>query len=125
MDKTTLGLFGAAASLVLAAGPAAATPVAPASSFADLLSPIANAVARLKADDEARAGEPETRSQDPRCVNASRSRAAPPVYCRATRTGPDAQAGSTQGTAPSETRAPSQTPPPSDGSPKPAQTPTP
>ncbi|MFZ2006681.1 MAG: hypothetical protein WAV02_16465 [Stellaceae bacterium] len=59
MDKRTAGLLGAVASIA-AIGPAqAATPALPKPpSYADLLAPIPNAVALLKADDHARAQNP-------------------------------------------------------------------
>lgn len=61
MDKITAGLLGAVAGLAsMASAKAANLPGAPtealhASSYAELLTPIPNAVARLKADDAARA----------------------------------------------------------------------
>jgi hypothetical protein len=62
MDKKLAGLLGAAAALTTMTGANAATP-APAlqaTSYAELLNPVPNAVAQLIADDEARA----TRSRD-------------------------------------------------------------
>jgi hypothetical protein len=65
MDKTIARLLGAAAALTTMTG-ANATSVAataptdalPASSYADLLAPVPNALAQLIADDTARAGKP-------------------------------------------------------------------
>jgi len=59
MNKTQLGLLGAAAALVAlpAASQAAPEPaVAPATSFAELLQPIPNAVQRLQTSDRELAG---------------------------------------------------------------------
>jgi cobalamin biosynthesis protein CbiG len=57
MDKKIAGLLGAAAALTTMTGANAAAPVSAleATSYADLLSPVPNAVAQLIADDEARA----------------------------------------------------------------------
>jgi hypothetical protein len=59
MDKRVAGLLGAAAALTtLSAANATAAPVqslAPATSYRDLLAPVPNAVAALKADDARRA----------------------------------------------------------------------
>jgi hypothetical protein len=55
MDKKIAGLLGAAAALTTMSGAQAATPqgaeIAPAASYTDLLQPIPNAAAALKADD--------------------------------------------------------------------------
>lgn len=65
MDKTIAGLIGAVAGLATASGAqAAVNPPTPsealnASSYADLLAPIANPVELLKADNAARAQEPQ------------------------------------------------------------------
>jgi hypothetical protein len=58
MDKTTLGVLGAISALV-AFDAAGAAPLTAANSFAELLDPIPNAVARLKADDVARKAQPQ------------------------------------------------------------------
>jgi len=62
MDKKIAGLLGAAAALTTMTSANAATPapVLQATSYADLLNPVPNAVAQLIADDTARA----TRSRD-------------------------------------------------------------
>jgi hypothetical protein len=61
MDKKIAGLLGAAAALATIGGPNAtavqATP-SPAASYRDLLNPVPNAVAALKADDARRANMP-------------------------------------------------------------------
>src|SRR5580704_18788754 len=62
MDKRIVGLLGAAAALATA-GSANATEVqgtaaSPAASYRDLLSPVPNALAALKADDARRASTP-------------------------------------------------------------------
>jgi hypothetical protein len=64
MDKTTAGLLGAVAGLATMGVAQAATPpmAAPsealqAASYADLLAPVQNAVAVLRADDAARAND--------------------------------------------------------------------
>jgi hypothetical protein len=55
MDKKIAGLLGAAAALTTMGGAQAATPqgaeIAPAASYTDLLQPVPNAAAALKADD--------------------------------------------------------------------------
>ena len=58
MDRAALGVLGAVSALV-AFAPATAGPVIAAASFAELLNPIPNAVARLKADDAVRKAEPQ------------------------------------------------------------------
>jgi hypothetical protein len=59
MDKRIAGLLGAAAALSTVTAVNAAAPIqsepAPATSYQDLLAPIPNAVAALKADDARRA----------------------------------------------------------------------
>jgi hypothetical protein len=65
MDKKIAGLLGAAAALVSMSSANAASPAAgtslQATSYADLLNPVPNAVAQLIADDAARAaGEVKT-----------------------------------------------------------------
>ena len=60
MDTKSAMLAGAAATVIAAsafiASPAAAEPIPPAASYADLLQPVPNAMERLQADD-ARQGE--------------------------------------------------------------------
>jgi hypothetical protein len=55
MDKRIAGLLGAAAAITTVSGVQAATPptteLAPATNYADLLQPVPNPVAALKADD--------------------------------------------------------------------------
>src|SRR5579864_192076 len=65
MDKKIVGVLGASAALLAAEAAEAAMPVTAspfnslsASSYAELLSPVPNAVAALKADDAARSQEP-------------------------------------------------------------------
>ena len=68
MDRKTFGLLGAVAGLATTIGPAQAainpapdaSPALQASSYADLLAPIPNAAALLKAEDAARAQAAET-----------------------------------------------------------------
>ncbi len=57
MDKKIAGLLGAAAALTTMTGANAAAPATmlQATSYAELLNPVPNAVAQLIADDEARA----------------------------------------------------------------------
>ena len=58
MDKRTAGLFGAVAGIAtIGSAQAANTPAQPAS-YSDLLAPITNAVALLKADNTSRARNP-------------------------------------------------------------------
>lgn len=70
MDKKTAGLLGAVAGLAtMGSASAASLPHAPsdalrASSYADLLSPIPNASAALRADDAARQRAPITKVAD-------------------------------------------------------------
>lgn len=94
MDRATLGLVGAVSALALGGTQAIAETVAPARSFAEMLAPIPNAVARLKAADEARANDTTqnvqpTQDQDDAANRTGRcnpmSRAMPPVWCRQTR----------------------------------------
>ena len=84
MDKTTLGLLGAAAALAALSAPVGANagPVDPARSFAELLEPIPNAAARLKAagetppapppvaDEDCQPRPPMNRAGQPTCVRA-------------------------------------------------------
>ena len=59
MDKTIIGLLGGASALALMGGAQAApAPVGPASSFAELLDPIPNAVELLNADNQRAASDP-------------------------------------------------------------------
>ncbi len=60
MDKKIAGLLGAAAALTTMSGANAAAPTTAlqATSYAELLNPVPNAVAQLIADDEARASRP-------------------------------------------------------------------
>jgi hypothetical protein len=65
MDKKIAGLLGAAAALTAmtsaqAAAPAQTTETAPATSYRDLLDPVPNALAQLKADDAKRNEAPKT-----------------------------------------------------------------
>ncbi len=66
MDKRLAGLLGAAAALTTMtsaqAAPAQSTELAPATSYRDLLDPVANALPKLKADD-ARLAEKSTAQQ--------------------------------------------------------------
>jgi hypothetical protein len=67
MDKKIVGLLGAAAALTAVGGAHAATMVATdppaATSYMDLLDPVPNALALLKADDTARARQRPARVQ--------------------------------------------------------------
>jgi hypothetical protein len=63
MDKRIAGLLGAAAALTAVNSAQAATPTqeagrAPAASYRELLDPVPNAVAALKADDAEQTGAP-------------------------------------------------------------------
>ncbi|HEY3910960.1 MAG TPA: hypothetical protein VGM07_13860 [Stellaceae bacterium] len=71
MDKKIAGMLGAVAGLATIGSAQAAINPAPApsaapqpSSYADLLAPIPDAVAALKADDAARAQQPASKSAD-------------------------------------------------------------
>jgi hypothetical protein len=71
MDKKIAGLLGAVAGLATVSSAQAAISPAPnpsealqASSYADLLAPIPNAVTLLKADDAARAQQPAAKAVD-------------------------------------------------------------
>lgn len=71
MEKKIAGLLGAVAGLATMSGAQAAIPAAPepadalqASSYADLLAPIANPVELLEADNAARAQQPARKSLD-------------------------------------------------------------
>lgn len=59
MDKKIAGLLGAAAALTAVSAASAATGPAPATSYRDLLEPVPNALAALRAD-EARNGNSPT-----------------------------------------------------------------
>lgn len=68
MDKKIAGLLGAVAALSSLPAAQAATNVTPpdamsVSSYADLLAPVPNAMAALKADDAARAAQPVSDNQ--------------------------------------------------------------
>lgn len=72
MDKKIAGLLAAVAGLALTGSAQAAIPPAPdasqalqASSYGDLLAPIPNAVALMKADDAARAQTAQTPNSEP------------------------------------------------------------
>lgn len=71
MDKKIVGLLGAVAGLALTGSAQAAISPAPspsealrASTYSDLLAPIPNAAALLKADDDARAQQPNPEPAD-------------------------------------------------------------